>query len=199
MNREIVLGDLWGIQEGVWVQLWSGTVGAFLAAGVAVFVLAWSNRHQQKLMDRQITEQRREAALSRESAATAGLVDAANGFLIAADSGRDEIQAQVLAFRSASFRWQMELDDLNLVIDLIGWANVFSSIATGKHTENLQFGESERSKEWAGELTGAIATVFAFSLSWYRMPDEREDAIKTLKESRKKIEKRIADLSPASQ
>lgn len=189
----------WGIDRNEWLVLWSGVLGASISASVAatiaVLVLVRSNRHQQELVERQLVEHRREASISREKTAVADVVETANGFLAAAESGLDDIQSQTLAFRSASFRWQMEIDDLNLVLDLIQWANVLGDAAQGRYLAERVPEQKEEFNEWSGVLTESISTVFAFGLTWYRLPSERMAAIKNFKASRAAMEQRIKAIS----
>lgn len=198
MFRGILLGDLWGIEEDVWVQLWSGAIGAIpaalLAAWVAVSVLRRSNRYQQELVERQLAVQRQEAALSREKAATADVVAVANGFLSVLDEGPDAVQRQALAFRAACFRWQIEIEDLDLILDLVLWANVLADAANGHLIEKVTPG-STIENEWRKALTASISSIFAFSLGWYRLPDDRLNTVAGLKKRRGELEEQIKALS----
>lgn len=135
MLRGIVFGELWGIKEDVWIQLWSGTVGAIVSAGVAalvaVLVLTSSNAHQRKLaaeaarkqeetanrqLDeqyalaaQQLAEQRFEAKRVREQAALAEVISTAESLVIFATQSSEVVRSHTPVVQSAMARWRIEL------------------------------------------------------------------------------------------
>lgn len=56
----------WGISEAWWMQIWSGVLGASVAAGVSIFValivVQKTNKHQSVLAGRALAEQRKRDA-----------------------------------------------------------------------------------------------------------------------------------------
>lgn len=112
MYRGRVFGDFGGIDEEVWVQLWSGTLGAVVsaavAAWVAVAVLKRSNRKQQELVELQLQKQGLQAEQARRNAVLADLLTAANGFMTAAKVSPEAVEEQRLIFETHTYRWELE-------------------------------------------------------------------------------------------
>lgn len=164
MYRGIVFGDFGGIQEGVWVQLWSGTIGAIVSAGVAalvaVMVLAGSNDHQRKLAEKQLAEQRAEAGLVRERAAIAEVMVACEGFLKASERSLAEVRNHLSLFQAAVARWRVELGNGEMQSELLRWNQVFF-IAAGNHA--LARGAN---REAFDILSKAISSFTFILLAW---------------------------------
>jgi hypothetical protein len=128
MFRGIVFGDFGGIDEGVWVQLWSGTIGAIVSAGVAAWVavgvLRRSNRKQQELVELQLKEQRKEAEQARRSAVLADLLAAATGFMGASKVDPDAVVTQRFLFQTHAYRWELEGRDSTYRMEIFKWGTV---------------------------------------------------------------------------
>lgn len=168
MFRGIVLGDFWGIEESVWVDLWAGLLGAIpaaimsavVAALVAMWVLDRSNKHQTKLAATQLAEQKNEAFQVRKKAVMADLLGAAAGFNTAADAGADAVEAQRVAFQTHAYRWELEVSDRGHELELLAWANVLWKPAW--HLALVKDAPRSTRAAWSrflGEVIGAVSTL----------------------------------------
>lgn len=180
MFRGIVLGEFWGISEGVWVQLWSGTLGAVVSAGVAawvaVSVLKRSNRTQQDLVVLQLREQRREASEVREKAAVADTIAAAMGLAPACRESRDAVHRETALLRSALVRWRLELGSSKLGAELQRWESTLLGAATN-HWVELTKGEIGDSDKSFAILSNLTATIAAVGLNWQTADDPSRDRL----------------------
>lgn len=95
---------LWGIDRSEWIQLWSGGVGAFVAAligGLAALLVVRLTNRQQGL----------EASKGRQIAAIGELVVALDEMvrIVTGTSPQKDIEPSVNQLQSASARLQMEI------------------------------------------------------------------------------------------
>lgn len=118
---------LWGLDRDAWISIWSGTLGAIpaavLAAGaaawVAVMVLSRSNKHQQDLVEQQLSAQRTSVALEREMSAMAEVLAAASKFTyLPYDASRADAMEQIAGFRAAVYRWALETQEMKFLGEL---------------------------------------------------------------------------------
>lgn len=191
MVREIVLGDLWGIEEGVWVQLWSGTVGAIVSAGVAalvaILVLTRSSRTQLDLVEKQLTEQRLEASRARARSATAEFVASVSDFRTAAIAGVDAVKNQSHEFVTAAYKWQLEMGTVDEILKLLAWDGTLVGLALRVQSDPEGHSDEE-DRTWDAVLEEAISVLFAFGLSWNRDVDDRRAVANMLEQHRLRFE-----------
>ncbi|UKA59182.1 hypothetical protein [Arthrobacter sp. FW306-2-2C-D06B] len=135
----LICGDALGITCGTWVQLWSGTFGAFVAAIigglVALVVVRLTNRHQSKL-----------AAQGRVLAALADFQAALSELQRRYTDGREAIGQLVIQADSASNRITMDLDDFPLAEELSLWP-LDLGVLTTRAGELHEVGDAENSHE----------------------------------------------------
>lgn len=193
MLRGIVLGDLWGIEESVWVQLWSGTVGAIVSAGmaalVAVMVLTRSNTHQRKLAaealahqkalgEQQLAEQRAEAARVREQAAIAEVIIAAEQFMHVSRESTEELTRHLVVFQSAVARWRVELGPGSpLTGELMNWITVLFVAACDRHA--IDPDDKEKTAAAFDTLARAITSFSTLALGWAAADQPLKEALLT--------------------
>lgn len=192
MFRGIVFGDLWGIEEGVWVQLWSGAVGAIFsaaaAAAVAVMVLARSNAHQRKLAsealehqkilgEQQLAEQKAEAARVREQAAIAEVIITAERFIPISRGSLNDVNDHLVVFQSAVARWRVELGvGSPLTDELLKWTTLHF-VAARNRAAARSHGENEQADIAFGHLSKAVTSLSTLALGWARADQPLKDAI----------------------
>lgn len=205
MFRGIVFGDLWGIKEDVWVQLWSGTVGAMVSAGVAalvaIFVLRRSNKHQQLLIEQQIATQRAAEVRSREKSAMAEILSATHGFLRAMNEGEDAIAFQSAEFMTNVFRWSLEAADGNQSADsrasttLRTFGNLLSDTASGtrKVVERDGWDGANRSP-WGALFADTARAVTDFGMNWYSSESNSKAALRRFVGNADRLNKRMKQL-----
>ncbi|WP_341394049.1 hypothetical protein [Arthrobacter sp. G119Y2] len=206
MLRGIVLGDLWGITEGVWVQLWSGTAGALVSAGVAalvaVVVLRRSNRHQQALVEEQLEVQRNESALAREKAAMTDLIGITNKFIsYGVGTDPDLIRGTTVSFTAASFRWALETGDRNHASVLLSCASVLGGAGVVvSMTKEEEAGEFEALHTAVRSILNEMVRLVAnFGLGWYLdPPSARSAALEGLQENAERLDQAVHSLVVAS-
>lgn len=180
MFRGILLGDLWGIQEGVWVQLWSGTVGAIVSAGVAalvaVLVLTRSNAHQQKLAaegmarqkelaEHQLAEQREEAGRVRERAALSEVVFATEWLFVVIDAPTDEIDRHFPVLLAAMARWRIELG-LGPMQQVVAKLSGLLMLVASDKAAAERAGMGDAAAAAKQQLLEAVGELTAVALEW---------------------------------
>lgn len=168
MFRGIVLGEFWGIEEGVWVQLWSGAIGAVFSAAVAALVaalvLTHSNANQRALAQRQMAEQRAEASRAREYAAAADVLASVEWLNVVSRRSPEAVSAQVSVLLAAIARWRVEMGKAPMERELREWSVVLIGAAE-KTVAAAGLGDAER--ESAGEhMTDVAAEVINVALQW---------------------------------
>lgn len=143
-----------GIEPEVWLQLWDGVIGSFLAAIigglVALAVVRLTTKHQSRL-----------AAESREKAAIAEFAAAAGQLLNKYSRGIPKVESLRQLLDTASFRWRMEAHE---DLDEIGaWPAHLSSLAI----KALEAGDSSQgnSPEYA-KLRKSVVLVRLLALEW---------------------------------
>lgn len=205
MLRGIVLGDLWGIDEGVWIQLWSGVLGAGVSAGVAalvaIFVLRRSNKHQQLLIEQQLATQRASEVRSREKSAMAEILSSTHGFLRAMNEGNDAIAFQSAEFMTNVFRWSLEAADGQQSADsrasttLRMFGNLLSDTASGvrKVVERDGWDSANRSP-WGALFADTARAVTDFGMNWYSSESNSKAVLRRFMENADRLHKRMKRL-----
>ena len=164
----------WGIDRDMWITLWAGAVGgipaAVLAALVAMAVLRRSNRKQQELVELQLKQQRREAALVREKAAIADLISSAMGLVPASRESPEAIHRVMSVFRSAAVRWQLELGSGEMRRELHRWESLLFGAAFNHNTELKRghWGDSDKAFQIINQLTSALSSV---AMNWHELDE----------------------------
>lgn len=184
-----------GLDGDDWLVLWSGLFAAVLSAGVAVTVLLFSNQHQQKLVERQLAEQRLEASRARGRSATADFVGTISGFRTAADISVDAVEGQANAFFAAAYRWMLEMDAAPDVLEMLAWGNTLTTLASRAIVDKARAKNSETVDEFKRLelLDDAISELSAFGLrwNWTENDDVRRALWQRLKKERISLEERI--------
>lgn len=132
----LICGDSLGINCGTWVQLWSGAIGAFVAAVVgglvALMVVRTTNAHQTKL-----------ASHGRLLVAIADFNAAISALPRRFQEGRETVQSLVMQADAASDRMSMETNDPGLADELTMWSLELGSTAV-RAIEFRDVGDSAR-------------------------------------------------------
>lgn len=186
-----------GDQEMWLLQLWSGTIGAavaaVLAAIVTVVTLMCSTRHGEKLArearshanklaeaqlkeaksarEEQVREQRGEAAKSRQFSAIADLVAALEGYEREndEDSYSDEYRR---VLRSAVARWQLDLDSEVMKNEIGQWPWLLWQLAGEAHKE-----PSNRDHEAQRRFAYSCAELAEAAMEWPSASAEKQVTI----------------------
>lgn len=206
MIRGILLGDFWGIEKNDWVELWAGLFGAIpaavvsavVAAVVAVFVLGQSNKHQRKLADGQMEQQRAEVSTSREKTAMAELIAAANKFAaFVVGNDPEVVKGMTTSFIGASLRWTLETGDgrhakiLAKCSSVLGGAGLAVSMTSGKSRDDLKsFHDTSTAL-----LNEMVDVIMNFGLAWYlESSDDRPSFLKSFEADANRLEKELETL-----
>jgi hypothetical protein len=209
-----------GISRGEWIQLWAGLLGAIpaavisaaVAALVAVMVLGRSNRHQHELSERalnvqrdlarlqlkdqkdlndaQLDEQRNEVAKAREKDAIAVVLAETYGFIEAANGSLRDVSQQLLSFRSAAFRWQLELDTTTPRPDLWMWASLLFQASLELVSSRQGAGGNE--DEIFPIVSTGVVRLSEFALGWQSNPAARRTTVAAIEELRIDLEAKLA-------
>lgn len=179
----------WGLSEAWWMQIWSGVLGATVAAGVSVLValivVRRTNAHQSVIAGRALAEQRKRdaAALELQRKAfqeqidmqraetdrlrmmdiRAEVVADANHVMDAALLNREAIEAAIPPLSRSITRWRIESDDENLVDELMNWPRFIGVLArtyrVNKELESVSEEEEERSFDQLNSAVSLLAVV----------------------------------------
>lgn len=206
---------LWGIDRDVWISIWSGGLGAIPAAVISAVVAAWvavkvlsrSNEHQQKLAseaiaqqkelgERQLDEQRAEAARSREHAAVADVLTSVESLHVVNRSSLEAVSAQVSIFLAAMARWRVEMGKSPMEGELREWSVLLIG-AVGGRVAAEELGDEE--KEDAGEhMTDVAAELINVALQWPSASAETRVLMqKRLAEARARLARRRGNVPEA--
>lgn len=223
MLRGIVFGELWGIKEDVWVQLWSGTVGAIVSAGVAalvaVLVLTSSNAHQRKLaaeaarkqektairqLDeqyalaaQQLAEQRFEARRVREQAALAEIISTAESLVIFATQSSAAVRSHTPLVQTAMARWRIELGASPMEREVREWSRFLASTAHDLAFVAQRNDIGAQYDSWTA-LNDAVRQLTTVALDWPAAGDrEKVQLREQLSEFRLQGEKEARDATSA--
>lgn len=155
----------WGIDRPEWVQLWSGTVGAFLAALigglVALAVVRLTNRSQARL-----------AAEAREKAAIADLVAGSDRFLTEYRAGFTSIEPLAHLVEAAGVRWRMELSHEGMKAEIFRWPAILRNRARRAYEASSE-GNSNTVEYEA--LLDAVAELRFAVMDWPSIDDKERD------------------------
>jgi hypothetical protein len=150
---------LWGISEQWWMQIWSGVIGACVAAIVSVVVAllvvnrtnahqtslaATAREEQRELNDKalevqragfreQLAEQRKESSRLRMMEIRADVVSAAANVTEAGSQSPDAIAQASRLLERAITRWRIESEDKDLIAELMHWPNHIRFLAGDYH------------------------------------------------------------------
>lgn len=170
----------WGIDRAEWLLLWSGVLGAVVSAAVAAlvatFVLVRSNKHQLKLSLeaaetqravalKQLTEQRSEAARSREQAALAEVIVAVEQLVAMSPRPNGEVRSYSMAFKAAMARWRIELASSVMEVELRRWSRILTRKALGV-SRAKESGNSENFRAALNGLEVAASGLMSVVLAW---------------------------------
>ena len=168
--------------DEMWLlQLWSGTfgatIGAVLAAGVALLVVTLTNKHQNRMaksalegqradLQRQINEQRAESSRNRGTAAIADLLPELGEIESATNESKVPTSFELVAFRhrltTAVSRWRLEIDSLSMFNELQHWPELLYRLAR----RTVQ-GEGDARLNWVELIRGTEALRSA-AMAWYK-------------------------------
>ncbi|MET1152804.1 hypothetical protein [Arthrobacter sp.] len=190
-----------GISEQWWMQIWSGVIGASVAAIVSVFVALLvvnkTNAHQSDLaetardqqrerddralevqragMQEQLAEQRQEAGRLRMIEVRADVASAAYRMADAAAEGWVEIAQATPALERAVTRWRTESDDPDLIEELAEWPG-FLRILASEHSLAINSRDPAARVASFDCLNNAVSTLAVVSIHLQRadfVPPER--------------------------
>lgn len=170
---------LWGIDRDEWVQLWSGGLSAVLSAAVAaivaIVVLTRSSRHQQSLVERQLDEQRTEAALTREKAAMADLMAAATRFISFDERYKHASVTELIsAYIAATYRWALEADERDRTGKLVRCVKILGPCSFAESATGTASNSPVTAAEWGEIVSEIVGALSVFGLDWYlQSPDKR--------------------------
>lgn len=169
--------------DEIWLlQLWSGTIGAAIsavaAAAVAILVVRLSSRHQSRLADLQLKEQRDEATRQRTIFAIADMLAAVNEFRTTARADVTDIWAVHHRSHSAALRWYVE--DRAAGTEAVAWAHHLLELASAVHSAQQDIGGSHTwqlaidSVEW---LTARTEALTVRAVAWPHASQPEREAI----------------------
>jgi len=163
----IVCGDALWISCSTWLQLWSGSIGAFvgaiLAAGVALLVVFLTNRHQTAISERTQAELRREASLNREHAAIAEVIAVLSETIALVFDKPGSVHLSFGRFSAAIARWQLESEDKELRKELIEWPpHWWTAVETVQHQNLEEFADAVVFKA----SMDVVASMLTFARDW---------------------------------
>ncbi|MGM7776112.1 hypothetical protein ACSVHC_08850 [Arthrobacter sp. KNU-44] len=159
---DLICGDTLGITCGTWVQLWSGAIGAFVAAViggiVALMVVRMTNAHQRKM-----------ASHGRVLGAIADFNAAISALPRRFQDGLEVIQSLVMQADAAGDRMLMEMDDLKLAYELSMWGLDLGGLAA-KAIEFRDAGDLAKYGQAYALLRDASRFVTSRTRYWGRIP-----------------------------
>lgn len=164
---------LWGIDRDAWISIWAGALGAIPAAVLAAAVAAWvavsvlnrSNRHQQGLVEKQVSEQRRLAVVEREMSAMAELLASASKFTyLPYDATQAEVMEQIAGFRAAAYRWALETREMKFLGELERSSQI---LAVGSLNAIRAPVNSSRHLLCISAVQRMVTSLTEFGLEWY--------------------------------
>jgi predicted MarR family transcription regulator len=188
----LVLYDagMWlGISEDWWMQIWSGVIGAGVAAGVSIvvafLVVAKTNAHQSILaetarklqrerddkaleiqrdgMQKQLNEQRQEADRLRMMDIRADVISAAAHMVEVANVDLKAIEAAAPHLGKALTRWRVETEDEALVEELSNWPALIRILAM-EHALALRDSDPAASVASFDNLNDAVSLLTVVAL-----------------------------------
>lgn len=205
-----------GIDRDAWISIWAGGLGAIPAAVISAAVAAWvavkvlnrSNKHQQKLAaeaiahqkelgERQLEEQRAEAARSREHAAVADVLTSVESLHFVNRSSLEAVSAQVSIFMAAIARWRVEMGKSPMERELREWSVLLIG-AVGERTAAEELGDEER-EGTREHMTDVAAELINVALQWPSASAETRVLMqKHLTEARARQERRRGNVPEAT-
>jgi hypothetical protein len=143
-----------GLDGNQWLQLWGGTVGAFVAAViggiVALVVVNLANRHQSQISERQLRQQAAEASRARENKVIAELIVASYDLLDAVYISNEALEAVRRRMSAAVIAWNLEANNPALFAMVREWPHWLLNWAklARDHPTSAQRAEANGEVRW---------------------------------------------------
>ena len=167
----------WGLDGNQWLQLWSGTAGAFVAAVigglVALVVVNLANRHQSRISAHQLRQQAADASRSRETRVIADLIVACHDMLAAvlvSDAELEAVRRRVYAFLVT---WKLESSDPSLFKVVMGWPHWIMNAGNNAR----QSPKSEQRVKWHADFRERVGKFATAVEAWPNATADERDAI----------------------
>lgn len=197
-----------GLSEQWWMQLWSGVIGASVAAGisvlVALIVVNKTNSHQRHLADialasqkesdrqaleqqrsalqLQLEEQRKDAASERRLALRTQVLAAAQHATHTHRDGLDAIHSAMRDVHEACIKWRLEASDPALNKELMAWPT-FLYLLSSDVFMAIQKGDKDAESVAFERLAAATGTLTYVATAWPASLDEAA-VVKSLRRTR---------------
>ncbi|WP_104174857.1 hypothetical protein [Arthrobacter sp. Y81] len=172
----------WGLNGDQWLQLWSGTVGAFVAAViggvVALVVVNLANRHQSRISAHQLRQQAADVSRSRENQVIADLVVACHDMRAAVLVSDAELEAVRRRMHACLVTGKLESSDPTPFKVIMGWPHWIMNAGNNAR----QSPKSEQRVKWHSDFLERVGKFARAVEAWPNAtPDERTAIVEELR------------------